>query len=178
MKRGKFSQGEPRSRQALVILLIIVLLFTGGIALGLSRNRQAASEASTPRETFTPDLDPSAKKWPGETLPDQADGEPVGIKIPSYPSVTIPANTKDVTVALLNPEGNPCYFTFTLVLKDTGETLYTSGMVAPGDVITDITLSHPLEAGEYDATIQITTAALTDGRALNGANVETVLVVQ
>ena len=42
----------------------------------------------------------------------------------------------------------------------------------------DITLSRALPAGEYNATIRISTASLEDGSAMNGANVETVLIVQ
>ena len=83
-----------------------------------------------------------------------------------------------MNVALLNPEGNPCYFTFELVLKDTDEVLYTSKLVPPGQAIYEITLSHPLAAGEYDAVIRISTTSLEDGSAMNGANVETVLIVQ
>lgn len=55
----------------------------------------------------------------GDALPDktpESSGEAVGIKIPGYPSISLPANQQDVEVALLNPEGNPCYFTFELVL--------------------------------------------------------------
>lgn len=79
---------------------------------------------------------------------------------------------------LENPAGNPCYFTFELVLKDTNETLYTSKMVEPGKAITNVTLSHGLENGEYPAVIKISTASLEDGSAMNGANVETTLIVQ
>jgi len=81
-------------------------------------------------------------------------------------------------MALLNPEGNPCYFTFELVLKDSGESLYQSKMVPPGQAITEITLARALPAGEYNATIKITTTSLEDGSAMNGANVETVLNVK
>lgn len=55
-----------------------------------------------------------------------------GIRIPGYPSITVPADTTDIEMNLENPAGNPCYFTFELVLKDTNETLYTSKMVEPG----------------------------------------------
>lgn len=119
------------------------------------------------------DLDPDASTQEAE----ESD-PPEGIRIPGYPSITIPADTKDVTVNLMNPEGNPCYFTFTLVLKDTDETIYQSKMVEPGKAITQITLSKELSAGEYPAILKISTAALDDGRAMNGANVETVLNVQ
>lgn len=84
----------------------------------------------------------------------------------------------DAEVALLNPEGNPCYFTFELVLTDTDEVLYTSKQVEPGQMITNITLNRALPAGQYNAELHITTASLQDGSAMNGANVVTVLDVQ
>ena len=112
-------------------------------------------------------------------MPDKTDDAPAaGIKIPGYPSITLPKDQKTVNVALLNPEGNPCYFTFELVLGDTGETLYKSKLVPPGQAIGSITMSKALSAGEYDATIKIATTSLEDGSAMNGANVETVLIVK
>ncbi|MCD7844124.1 MAG: hypothetical protein LUG17_05830 [Clostridiales bacterium] len=171
------------SKRTLALLIILAfLLVAGGVAVGLNWNRWFGGEeaASSSAEGFTPDIDPDAADWDDSALTDASgDGEEaVGIKIPGYPSITIPADQETVSVALLNPEGNPCYFTFTLVLKDTDEVLYTSGMVPPGQAITSITLSRSLEAGEYDAVIQITTASLEDGSAMNGANVEAVLIVQ
>lgn len=174
MNHKKDNRGVTLSRRTLVMLLLIA----GGVTLGLNWHRWFGSDTPAQTQQFTPDLDPNAQAWTGEQPEDKAPGEAVGIKIPGYPSITLPADTADVTVALLNPEGNPCYFTFELVLSDTDEVLYTSGMVAPGQVITDITLSRALPVGEYNATIKIPTASLEDGSAMNGANVETVLIVQ
>ena len=137
----------------------------------VSYEKQQTQES--PDSAFVPDLDPDAS-----TQEAKESDPPEGIRIPGYPSITIPADTKDVTVNLMNPEGNPCYFTFTLVLKDTDETIYQSKMVEPGKAITQITLSKELSAGEYPAILKISTAAMDDGRAMNGANVETVLKVQ
>lgn len=109
---------------------------------------------------------------------DSGTEKPEGIRIPGYPRITIQADTKDVTMNLINPEGNPCYFTFEIVLTEENETIYVSEIVEPGKSITDVTLSHALEKGEYPAVIKITTTSLEDGLAMNGANVETVLVVQ
>lgn len=168
-------QGVTLSKKALIAIIIaILLLLIGGIALGLNWNRWFGG-TNTP---FTPDVDPNAGTWQGQQLPDKSGEEAKGIQIPGYPSITIPADTKNVTVAFLNPEGNPCYFTFELVLKDTGEVLYTSKMVPPGQAIYEAELSRPLEKGEYNATIKIKTASLEDGSAMNGADVETVLIVQ
>lgn len=173
-------QGVTLSLRTLVILSVIVLLLiAGGITVGLNwHNWFGEDEPAAVSDVFNPNLDPNAQEWTGENLENKSDDESVGIQIPGYPSITLPADTENVTVALLNPKGNPCYFTFELVLSDTDEVLYTSGMVAPGQVITDITLSRALAAGEYNATIKISTASLEDGSAMNGANVETVLIVQ
>ena len=54
-----------------------------------------------------------------------------GCRIPGYPTITIEADKKDVQMNLMNPEGNPCYFTVEIVLNDTDETIYTSKMVEP-----------------------------------------------
>ena len=92
---------------------------------------------------FSPDLDENAIV--------QTDGikeKPEGIRIPGYPRITISADTKDVTMNLQNPEGNPCYFTFEIILTEGEETIYTSKLVEPGKAITDVTLSRALEKGE------------------------------
>lgn len=122
---------------------------------------------------FSPDLDENAK-----VQTDMIREKPEGIRIPGYPRITISADTKDVTMNLKNPEGNPCYFTFEIVLTEGEETIYTSKLVEPGKAITDVTLSHALKKGEYPAMIRITTTSLTDGSEMNGADVETVLVAQ
>lgn len=166
------------SKRALIItIIVILLLIAGGITLGLNWNNWFGSKETTTSQTGDPDIDPNAGEWKGSE-PEDKGGKATGIKIPGYPSITIPANQKDVTVALLNPEGNPCYFKFELVLDDTDEVLYTSKLVPPGKAISEITLSKALESGEYDATIRITTTSLKDNSAMNGANVKTKLIVQ
>lgn len=108
------------------IIAAVVIIVTAVLAgMKLSRSQQ--------QDTFTPDLEQGTSAWSGDQLPDKyADsGEAVGIKIPGYPSISLPANQQTVQVALLNPEGNPCYFTFELVLSDTDEVLYTSKQVPP-----------------------------------------------
>ena len=162
-------------------LIVLLLLIVGVVTLALNWNNWFGDVPEGPSSSQTGDLDidENAGDWNGEKLPDQTDNAPAaGIKIPGYPSITLPKDQRTVNVALLNPEGNPCYFTFELVLKDTGETLYKSKLVPPGQAITEITMSKALSAGEYNATIKITTTSLEDGSAMNGANVETVLIVK
>ena len=170
------------SKKTLIIsLIVLLLLMVGVVTLALNWNNWFGDVPDGPSSSQTGDLDidPGADDWDGQKLPDKTDDAPaVGIKIPGYPSITLPKDQKTVNVALLNPEGNPCYFTFEIVLKDTGESIYKSKLVPPGQAITEITMTKALSAGEYNATIKITTTSLEDGSAMNGANVETVLIVK
>ena len=169
------------SKKTLVIaLLVLLLLVAGVVTVAVNWNTWFGGGAAQ-GPSFDPgaDIDANAGAWNGQQLPDKTDDAPaVGIKIPGYPSITLPKDQQTVNVALLNPEGNPCYFTFEIVLKDTGESLYKSKLVPPGKAITEITMTKALSAGEYNATIKITTTSLADGSAMNGANVETILIVK
>ena len=162
-------------------LIVLLLLVVGVVTVALNWNNWfgSAHEGPSSSQIGDLDIDENAGDWNGEKLPDKTDDAPAaGIKIPGYPSITLPKDQKTVNVALLNPEGNPCYFTFEIVLKDTGESLYKSKLVPPGKAITQITMARALPVGEYNATIKITTTSVADGSAMNGANVETVLIVK
>ena len=175
------SQIVISKKTLIVTLIVLLLLVVGAVTVALNWNNWFVDVPDGPSSSQIGDLDidPGADDWNGETLPDKTDNAPAaGIKIPGYPSITLPKDQETVHVALLNPEGNPCYFTFELVLKDTGESLYKSKLVPPGKAINEITMSRALSASEYDATIKITTTSLADGSAMNGANVETVLIVK
>ena len=175
------SQIVISKKTLIVALIVLLLLVVGAVTVALNWNHWYGDVPAGPSSSQNGnlDIDENAGDWNGQTLPDKTDDAPaVGIKIPGYPSITLPKDKKTVNVALLNPVGNPCYFTFEIVLKDTGESLYKSKLVPPGKAITEITMSKALPAGEYDATIKITTTSLEDGSAMNGANVETVLIVK
>lgn len=167
--------GEVRiSKRTLILIIIIVLLLIGGgVFVGLNWNNWFGDNTE---EKFTPDIDENAKDWSDQAADDNDNSK--GIKIPGYPTLMIAANKKSVPVALLNPEGNPCYFIFEVSLNDTGEVLYTSKMVPPGQAIYEMNLSRSLKAGKYQATIKISTISLEDGSAMNGAKMATELIVQ
>lgn len=176
MSENTEKQGIVLTKGKLAVIIAAVLaLIAGGIFVGVNWNNWFGDKPDT--SVMTPDIDPGAGDYTGEKPADQG-GESTGIKIPGYPSITVAADTKEVTMALLNPEGNPCYFVFEIVLDDTGETIYKSKQVPPGKSISQVTLSKALPAGEHNATIKITTASLADLSAMNGANVKTVLTAK
>ena len=160
------------SKNKMMIAVIIVLCAIAAIlvsVLFINKNRNNDDK-------FTPTLDSDA----GDIQDNNNSGGQQGqaIRIPGYPSITIAADKENVTMNLYNPEGNPCYFTFEIVLSDTNETIYKSDMVEPGKAITNVKLKYGLAEGEHNAVIKISTASLTDGKAMIGDYVETVLVAK
>lgn len=170
-----------KKRHIIIIIILVLLLICGGIFVGLNWNSWFGEKENAPVQTSqsdtSVDLDPNAGTWEG-SKPEDKGGASQGIKIPGYPSITIEADSKNVTMALLNPEGNPCYFKFEIVLKDTDETIFESKYVEPGKAISDVELAKPLSAGEHPAIIKISTLSLDGKSPMNGANVETVLIAK
>lgn len=156
-----------KKKKMIILILCIAAVLAVGIGYFL------VSQSRSTEQAFSPDLDPNATALTAEGAE-----KPEGIRIPGYPKITVPAGETKVKMNLKNPEGNPCYFTFEIVLTETAETIYTSKMVEPGKAITEVELTRALEPGEYPAVLKITTASLEDGSEMNGADVETVLVAE
>jgi len=102
------------------------------------------------------------------------------VVIPSWGTITIPANTQTVSVHFYNPEKNEglYYLTFRLLLEDRGEVLYESNAVPPGKHIQQITLNRGLSAGVYDAVVHVQPYRMSDETPTNNANMRTTLIVQ
>lgn len=99
-------------------------------------------------------------------------------------SLTIPANTKEVTVDLYNPKENEgaYYLSFELRLYDGSESgyevLYTSDLVEPGKHIDRVELSRALEKGVYNAVVHIQPYRMNKEKTLtNNADIKISLVV-
>ena len=159
----------------MIAVIIALCAVVAGLVIYMVVGKNNKNNNNDNDNAFTPSLDANA----GDVNSDKATtGSQQSIRIPGYPSITIAAGKEDVTMNLMNPEGNPCYFTFEIVLSDTGESIYKSAMVEPGKTISNVKLNHSLSAGEYKAAIKISTSSLTDGTAMNGANVETTIVAK
>lgn len=178
--KGALELQKAVLRQKIIIGVLAGVVGVGGVgAAGYKLGWFGNGQKETSQQEATADIDPNAGEWDG-TIPEAPKGNPnaENIQLPGYPTIYIPAGQTDVEVAFSNPEGNPCYFTFQLVLNDSGEVLYESKQVPPGEAITKATLSKPLETGKYEAQLRITTASIVDLSPMNGANMETVLDVR
>lgn len=136
-------------------------------------------------DDYTPDVperDPNADEYVDrqEKAP-----ESDGIAVPGWNTLNIPKNTKEVMVDFYNPEENEGRYqmTFELRLPDKSnqgyEVLYKSGLVDPGLHIQNITLSHELDKGIYDATIHVQPYRMDEQKtATNNADLQTQLIVE
>jgi hypothetical protein len=163
----------------IVAIVIGVAVVAGGIVLVICLGNGAAEVAADTTATpMSPVLESGAVDWEGVKTSETSGIPADGIRIPGYKSITIEADTTEVSVNLQNPEKNSCYFVIRLVLLDTGETLYESKMIEPGKGLYNITLSRALEAGTYSAQLQYEPYDMTTLTRLNGAVVNLDLIVE
>lgn len=132
----------------LVILMVIMIgLVLGGVMLMKDKG------GIDPNIT---DYDPNIK------LAENAD--PNSIAIPGYSQITMEAGSDEMYAALWNPETNPCYFRFTIIMESDEEVLYQSGLVPPGKAITAVKIRKILDEGVYPVLIRMETFSLDDGK--------------
>jgi flagellar basal body-associated protein FliL len=166
------AQAGKKKKHIIAIVIICIVVIAAGTLLALYLNRD--------KETgkLLPDLETGAEDWEGARKPEPEKAPEEGIRIPGFKSITIEANTTEVSVNLHNPEENKCYFVIRLVLSDTGETLYESKMIEPGKGLYSITLSRPMEPGTYSAQLQYEPYDMETLARLNGAVINLDLIAE
>ena len=175
--RGCFSVGGDNfvaieSHRFLLWLLPILLALILLLALSFCGRTPEQTPVEDPG-SWTPVIEENLGGEADTTAPSGAQ-----IQIAGFSSWHVPAGqAEDLPVYLHNPDGNPCYFSFRIALADTGETLYQSDMVPPGETIRQVDLTHSLDSGTYDAVVYITTNALDDGKPMNSAKLNVALTV-
>lgn len=148
----------------LCILIAIILLLAGFILINNKSNKA--------------DIDPNASDYVSALKrPDNIDDSK--ILIPGYGKFTIQKGSDTIDTVLFNPEDNPCYFQFTLVEKSTGDILYESKLVPPGQGITPVKISKSFnEVGTYDAILKFKTVDFEDTDiTYNGSDIDVTINV-
>lgn len=147
------------------LLILLAVLIAGGILVYLNTREEG------------PELDKAAISY---EMPDtMVNTDPDSIALPGYSVLTVSNSDGVVHAPLINPEGNTCYFVYTVKLGDTGEELYKSGYIEPGSAVPEFGLNQELEAGEYDILLEVEAWDLEDHtQALNGGSIEARLQVE
>lgn len=164
---------NTKSRTVIITLfvIVIILILSGAIGLMLFNNSNQQESVQPQGVVFDSDAEPYE-----EEVKDESNGSS-GIKIPGYPDITFTSDSKDFPITLLNPDGNPCNFKFTLTLKETNETLCTTDLVKPGNAINGVELNNYIPEGTYTLLINISTYDVDSGAEMNGAQVKTNLII-
>lgn len=162
---GKYIVVKKKKRTKLFLLLFLIPLLILGILFGgmFMKNRT--------------DIDPNAGDYTaGLKRPDNIGSSQ--ILIPGYEKWTLKEGSDTINSALFNPEGNPCFFKYTITEKETGDVLYESKLVPPGKGITPIKLNRTFEKGNYKLILKFESFDLenTDIQ-YNGSDVEVQLNV-
>lgn len=131
----------------LIPLVILLALIAGGLWWYFAQNRG-------------PDLDDSAMAY---QMPGGLKNEdPSQIMLPGFGTIDMEAGQRTVHAALSNPEGNPCYFKYTVSLQEGGDVLYESGWLEPGTAVTKWEIAEELEPGDYPISLLVDTGSLDD----------------
>ncbi len=167
-------KGLPNSfvallKNRLALLLLSLILAAALIAGGVIVFSSLASAGTGGPGGL--ELDKNAVEWEGALPPSEGgnSGQEDGIRIPGYKSMAIEANSREVSVNLVNPEGNQCYFVISIALNGTDEVIYESKLIPPGKGLYKITLTRPMAPGTYDAQIRYEAYDLASQSRLNGA---------
>lgn len=160
--------------QRCLALLLCILILAGVIAVIV--NQGNGNPVST--EALATDLETGVVDWEGIKPTGTSAFLADGIRIPGYKSISIEADTTEVSVNLHNPEKNNCYFVIRLVLLDPEETLYESKMIEPGKGLYHIVLSRALRSGSYRAQLQYEPYDMATLARLNGAVINLDLIVE
>ena len=162
----------------LSLLLIAALLAFSSCSEILSAPLPSTAPASTttPSPASNPKLviDPNigSTPTPAPTAP--------GIAIPGWVAIHLPSNATAAEVALYNPPENAgwYYLTFELQLQETGEVIFSTGLVPPGYYCTKVDLTRRLEAGEYAAVMFVQPYRMNEDQTpTNNAQANVTLIV-
>lgn len=148
-----------------ILFPLIFLLLLAGIILGVLWYLERDPG---------PDLDETAVAYKFEGL---VNTDPNSTMIPMLENLEVYGESH-VEKALINPEGNTCYFIYSIVLDDTGEEIYRSGLIKPGTAIVGFDLDKTPAAGKYNVTIKVEARDIDDyHQEVNGGEIKAVLSV-
>lgn len=169
---GREVSAIGRRKLAAVGALAFALL-AAALLWRLSPEQEAAPAAPTATARLKIDPNLGGKPTPVPQEP--------GVAIRGWRSMLLPSGVTEVDTALNNPEENEglYYLTYQLSIKETGEVLFSTGLIPPGLYCTQVTLSRPLEKGEYECVVLAQPYRMTDPPTpTNNATFDVRVVVQ
>lgn len=153
--------------------LVIIAVLLAIIAVLLVKQIRSQEEEPVGQGVVIEASGDATKGHIGTTLPE--------ISIPGRTVLELPADVSEADVSLHNPEDNADYYdlSFSLIIKETGETVFTTGLIPPGYQCSRVTLSRNLEDGEYDAILLVQPYLKDEAHTpVNNAELSILLIVK
>lgn len=159
-------KGYMKKSTVVIIILLLLLLFAGAVIAFLYFQDKGGVV-----------LDPLSGKYHSDVeLPEETD--PYYIRIPGLTTIYLAEGSDTAKAVLWNPDSNPCYFVYSIELKDTEEIIYESGMIAPGNAVQEVHFNKTFDVGSYPIIIRVESYDLLEPEnTMNGGEVEAKLVV-
>lgn len=148
-----------------ILLPLLILVFLAGIALGIMwyLNQDPG-----------PNLDDAAVAYKFEGLVNK---DPTSTMIPMIDNIEVYGGPH-VEQALINPEGNTCYFIYSITLDDTGQEIYRSDMIEPGKAIVGFDLADTPAPGAHNVTINVEARDIDNyEQEVNGGQIQAVMTI-
>lgn len=133
----------------IVIACICAIVLLGGILIWVLLKKEPPGEDAGNVSAMV--IDPDAKDW--DVPENTSGGVTEGIEVPGYGDLTFTPGQKTQQLEVGNPSSNNCYFIISITVDNERE-IYRSGLLKPGSGLTELTLSAPLEPGEYRAEMR------------------------
>lgn len=122
-------------------------------------------------------LDENVKVFESDIKRDKDWGD-ARILIPGFETLYMDEGSDELYIALVNPEGNPCYFQYSLYMDGSEKEILKTGMIPPGQAVTTVKMPNKMKEGTSELTIKIRAYSLDDHETeLNGAEMKATLLV-
>lgn len=149
---------KPRRKRVLILSLLLVLFLAAGTFAVWNLIPRDTLE-QTVAVALLPELDANALEITDKesliaAMQEEADAAYFTLQV--HPEASFSAATGEGSFYLMNPTTNVYPITFTITLDATGEVLYQSGALMPGQQIQSLTLSAIPEPGSHKATVSVT----------------------
>lgn len=157
----------------IILWVLICLLATSAVVIAVVEVKSHRSDTSASGVVYEPNVKNNS---------DTVEENPTkpNISIPGWTAIKLPANSKEGQVSLHNPIENAEYYDLSFCLSlDTGETVFTTGLIRPGEKCSQVSLERELDAGEYQARLLIQPYLMDENHTpTNNAVINILLIVE
>lgn len=161
---GNSTNKEPKKKTPIALILLLLLLLIAAIGAGIFFYLKSQQPQ---KGRLARDEDALGGMLPGKTeaeiqdlLAQKVEEGMVDVSIKGQP--VFEYNGKKGLLGIENLETNHYSFQVDVLLNDTGDIIYHSGLIDPGYYIEYVELDKELEAGQYEATAVFTTYSLDE----------------